>query len=47
MEYILIDLDGTISNPKEGITKSIQHALRAFDIHIDDLESLTKHIGPP
>lgn len=47
MDYILIDLDGTITNPKEGITKSVQYALRAKDIYIDDLDSLTKHIGPP
>lgn len=47
MDYILIDLDGTITNPKEGITKSVQYALRAMNIYIDDLDSLTKHIGPP
>lgn len=47
MDYILIDLDGTITNPKEGITKSVQYALHAMDIHIEDLDSLTKHIGPP
>lgn len=47
MDYILIDLDGTITNPKEGITKSVQYALRAMNINIDDLDSLTKHIGPP
>lgn len=47
MDYVLIDLDGTITNPKEGITKSIQYALQAMGIYIDDLDSLTKHIGPP
>lgn len=47
MDYILIDLDGTITNPKEGITKSVQYALQAMGIMIDDLDSLTKHIGPP
>lgn len=47
MDYILMDLDGTITNPKEGITKGIQYALKFLDIHIDDLDSLTKHIGPP
>jgi phosphoglycolate phosphatase len=47
MDYILIDLDGTITNPKEGITKSVQYALRTMNIYIDDLDSLTKHIGPP
>lgn len=47
MKYIFIDLDGTITDPKVGITKSVQYALRAFDIHIEDLDSLCKHIGPP
>lgn len=42
-----MDLDGTITNPKEGITKSIQYALRAMNIFVEDLDSLTKHIGPP
>lgn len=47
MDYILIDLDGTISDPKEGITKSVQYALQTMNVFIDDLDSLTKHIGPP
>lgn len=47
MDYILIDLDGTLTNPKEGITKSVQYAMRSMNIFIDDLDSLTKHIGPP
>lgn len=25
--YILFDLDGTLTDPKEGITKCVQHAL--------------------
>jgi phosphoglycolate phosphatase len=47
MDYILMDLDGTITNPKQGITKSVQYALKAMGIIIEDLDSLTKHIGPP
>jgi len=47
MKYILIDLDGTITNPKIGITKSVQYALKHFNIQIEDLNSLCKHIGPP
>jgi phosphoglycolate phosphatase len=42
-----MDLDGTITNPKLGITKSVQYALRNWNINIDDLDTLTKHIGPP
>lgn len=46
-KFILFDLDGTIIDPKEGITKSIAYALDHVNIHIDDLDSLCKYIGPP
>ena len=46
-KYILIDLDGTLINSKEGITKSLQYALGQMGIIINDLDSLTRHIGPP
>lgn len=47
MNIVLFDLDGTITNPKEGITKSIQYALKKVGIEVEDLDTLTKHIGPP
>ena len=28
--YILFDLDGTLTDPKEGITKCVQYALQYF-----------------
>ena len=40
-------MDGTISDPKEGITKSIQYSLKAFDINVTDTDALTPFIGPP
>ena len=46
-EYILFDLDGTITDSGEGITKSVQYALKSFDISVDNLEDLNKFIGPP
>lgn len=46
-EYILFDLDGTLTDPKEGITKSVAYALESFGIHVEDLDSLCKFIGPP
>lgn len=46
-EYILFDLDGTLTDPKEGITKSVAYALESFGIHVEDLYSLCKFIGPP
>lgn len=47
MKYILMDLDGTVTDPKLGITKSVQYALKSFGINVDDLDSLCKFIGPP
>jgi phosphoglycolate phosphatase len=44
---ILFDLDGTLTDPKVGITRSIQHALARFSIEVDDLETLVPFIGPP
>lgn len=46
-DTILFDLDGTLTNPKEGITKSVQYALAAFGIVVSDLDVLTPFIGPP
>ncbi|MFR3753666.1 MAG: HAD hydrolase-like protein [Enterocloster sp.] len=37
-DYILFDLDGTLTDPKEGITKSVQHALEHFGVQTDDLD---------
>ncbi len=44
---ILFDLDGTLTDPMEGITKSVRHALQHFGILVDSLEALTPFIGPP
>lgn len=46
-EFILFDLDGTLTDPKVGITKSVQYALAKYDIKVDDLEELESFIGPP
>ena len=45
--YCLFDLDGTLTDPREGITKSVQHALRSFGIEEPDLKKLEPFIGPP
>ncbi len=47
IQYIFIDLDGTITDSQEGITKSIQYGLKKMGIDIEDLNSLRRHIGPP
>ena len=46
IKYILFDLDGTLTNPKEGITKCVQHALRYFGIE-RECDELVSFIGPP
>ena len=43
---ILFDLDGTLTDPKEGITAAFAYALRRFGIEADP-DSLTSVIGPP
>ena len=45
-DYILFDLDGTLSDTSEGVTKGIQIALRAFGIE-EERDNLRKFIGPP
>ncbi len=47
MKYFLFDLDGTLTDPKEGITKSVDYALKSFGIQTKNLDDLCKFIGPP
>ena len=46
-DYIIFDLDGTISDPVVGITRSINHSLlhHGYDEH--SIADLSKYIGPP
>ncbi|MDE7286921.1 MAG: HAD hydrolase-like protein, partial [Lachnospiraceae bacterium] len=46
-QYCLFDLDGTLTDSKEGITKSVQYALQKFGIKEPDLDKLEPFIGPP
>ncbi len=46
-EYILFDLDGTLTDSAPGIINSLIYALEKFDIHVDNRESLRVFIGPP
>lgn len=47
MPAALFDLDGTLTDPKEGITRSVQHALHHVGVPAADLDLLTPYIGPP
>lgn len=44
---ILFDLDGTLTDPKEGITKCIRYALQQLKAGIPSQDQLTWCIGPP
>jgi len=46
-KYLLWDLDGTIVNTFEGITKSFAYALSSFGVNVSDLNDLKCVIGPP
>lgn len=46
-KYVLFDLDGTLTDPKMGITISVQYALESLGIKEPDLDKLECFIGPP
>ena len=46
-KYILFDLDGTLTDPAEGITNSVAYALRRYGIEVEDRRTLECFIGPP
>ena len=46
-KYILFDLDGTLTDPKEGITGCVRYALPFFGIQPPPPEDLLDFIGPP
>ena len=46
-QYILFDLDGTLTDSREGITKSVQYALDKMGIYEPELKPLERFIGPP
>jgi len=44
---ILFDLDGTLSDPAEGIINSVRYALERVGFPCPPPEELARHIGPP
>ena len=46
-DTILFDLDGTLTDPFEGISNSIIYALKKFGIAAPEKTLLKKFIGPP
>jgi phosphoglycolate phosphatase len=47
IDAIFFDLDGTLTDPKPGITRSIQYALQKLDLPVPSQDELTWCIGPP
>ena len=47
MKTVLFDLDGTLTDPREGITRSLAYALERMGVAAPPPESLTFAIGPP
>lgn len=47
IDAIFFDLDGTLTDPKLGITRCIQHALGQLGATPPDADELTWCIGPP
>ena len=43
----LFDLDGTLTDPKTGITRSVQYALERLGRTVPEADALTWMIGPP
>ncbi len=46
-KLILFDLDGTLTDSKEGIINCVKYALESFGIKENDEKKLFKFIGPP
>lgn len=46
-QYLLFDLDGTLTDSKLGITKCVQYALKKMGFDIPPVEELLCFIGPP
>jgi len=46
-KYIFFDLDGTLTDPIEGIANSVSYALIKMGVKQEDIHSLGRFIGPP
>lgn len=46
-QYILFDLDGTLTDSKEGVLESVQYAITAMGRPLPEPRDMLKFIGPP
>ncbi|MHB0998524.1 MAG: HAD-IA family hydrolase [Armatimonadota bacterium] len=47
MTHLIFDLDGTLTDPKEGMIESYNHVLKKFNLPMHESGFLERHIGPP
>ena len=47
IKNVLFDLDGTLTDPAEGITNALMHAQRRLGMAVSPREDLYVFIGPP
>jgi phosphoglycolate phosphatase len=47
IRHLFLDLDGTLVDPFDGITRSLAHALHALNRSVPPPADLAVHIGPP
>jgi phosphoglycolate phosphatase len=47
LEHLLFDLDGTLTDPREGIVRCYQYALARLGAEVPGEAELERHIGPP
>ena len=45
--HLLFDLDGTLTDSREGIVRCFQHALCELGRPVPDAADLTRYVGPP
>ncbi len=45
--HVFFDLDGTLTNPKQGFVRSVRFALSELNIELDADINLESYIGPP
>lgn len=46
-QYVLFDLDGTLTDSARGIMNAIEHALHTYGITVNDRNTLRPFLGPP
>ena len=46
-DYIAFDLDGTLTDPEEGLIKGFTYAFDRVGVKYDDPKDLRRYIGPP